>query len=294
MGFIKIVKNKSYFKRYQVKYRRRRECKTDYKARRAMITQDKTKYGAPKYRMVVRFTNKDVICQIVHPKVSGDDILCSAYSHELPQYGIPVGLKNYAAAYATGLLLARRTLTKLNLADKVIIPTEAKGDFQEVTMKAEFAERRPFKAILDVGLRRTTTGARLFGALKGAVDGGLDIPHKPSRFPGYSNDKLNAAVHREHILGQHIADYFKQIKELDADERGNQFTHFDKHGLTPEKVVAMYTAAHKAIRENPLKKRACSQKANERKDFSKKKLTRAERKVIATKKVASLRERLGK
>lgn len=35
-------------------------------------------------------------------------IVCAAYAHELPRYGIKVGLTNYAAAYCTGLLLARR------------------------------------------------------------------------------------------------------------------------------------------------------------------------------------------
>lgn len=35
-----------------------------------------------------------------------------------------------------------------------------------------------FKCYLDVGLSRTTTGAKLFAALKGAVDGGLNIPHR--------------------------------------------------------------------------------------------------------------------
>jgi len=45
-------------------------------------------------------------------------------------------------------------------------------------------ERRPFKAVLDIGLVRTTTGNRVFGALKGAVDGGLYIPHSNKRFPG--------------------------------------------------------------------------------------------------------------
>ena len=35
-----------------------------------------------------------------------------------------------------------------------------------------------FRCFLDVGLARTTTGARIFGAMKGAVDGGLDIPHR--------------------------------------------------------------------------------------------------------------------
>ena len=40
MGFVKVVKNNAYYKRYQVKYRRRREGKTDYQARRRMVIQD--------------------------------------------------------------------------------------------------------------------------------------------------------------------------------------------------------------------------------------------------------------
>ena len=62
-GFIKVVKNKAYFKRFQVKFRRRREGKTDYYARRRLVVQSKNKYNTPKYRMIVRFTNKDICCQ---------------------------------------------------------------------------------------------------------------------------------------------------------------------------------------------------------------------------------------
>jgi hypothetical protein len=61
MGFIKIQKNKAYFKRYQVKYRRRRQNKTDYKARIAMVNQDKNKYQTPKYRFVVRIVRSTPI-----------------------------------------------------------------------------------------------------------------------------------------------------------------------------------------------------------------------------------------
>ena len=39
-----------------------------------------------------------------------------------------------------------------------------------------------FRCNLDVGLNRTTTGARVFGALKGAVDGGLEINHRLVHF----------------------------------------------------------------------------------------------------------------
>jgi large subunit ribosomal protein L5e len=69
MGFVKVVKNKAYFKRFQVKYRRRREGKTDYQARRRLTIQDKNKYNTPKYRFVVRFTNKDVITQIIYATI---------------------------------------------------------------------------------------------------------------------------------------------------------------------------------------------------------------------------------
>lgn len=87
-GFVKVYKNKAYFMRYQTKFRRRREGKTDYYARRRLVAQDKNKYNSPKYRFVVRFTNRDVICQIAYSKIVGDVILASAYSHELPKYNL--------------------------------------------------------------------------------------------------------------------------------------------------------------------------------------------------------------
>ena len=62
--FVAVQKNKAYFKRYQVKFRRRREGKTDYFARKRLCVQDKNKYNTPKYRLVVRITNKDIIAQI--------------------------------------------------------------------------------------------------------------------------------------------------------------------------------------------------------------------------------------
>ena len=69
MGFVKVVKNKAYFKRYQVKFRRRREGKTHYYARKRLVIQDKNKYNTPKYRMIVRVTNRDIICQIAYARI---------------------------------------------------------------------------------------------------------------------------------------------------------------------------------------------------------------------------------
>jgi large subunit ribosomal protein L5e len=84
---VKVVKDKSYYRRYQVKFRRRRENKTDYYQRKRLVVQDKNKYAAPKYRLVVRVTNRDVICQIFSSDMTHDECLMAAYSHELPRYG---------------------------------------------------------------------------------------------------------------------------------------------------------------------------------------------------------------
>ena len=118
------MKSDSYFSRYQTKYRRRREGRTDYYARKRMISQFKNKYNAPKYRLVVRFSNRFVTCQIVYAKIQGDYVFAHASSRELPRYGIKHGLANWTAAYATGLLVARRALKKLGLEPMPMTPAE--------------------------------------------------------------------------------------------------------------------------------------------------------------------------
>lgn len=40
------------------------EGKTDYFARKRLVIQDKNKYNTPKYRMIVRFSNRDICCQV--------------------------------------------------------------------------------------------------------------------------------------------------------------------------------------------------------------------------------------
>lgn len=304
MPFVKVVKNKAYFKRFQVKYRRRREGKTDYRARRQMVLQDKTKFGSPKYRLVVRITNRDVIAQIVHAKVAGDDVIQAAYSHELPAFGINFGLTNYAAAYATGLLVARRTLAKLGIADKFEGAKEATGEYAAVRTKkddqGDDEKRFPFKAILDVGLARTSTGARHFGVMKGAVDGGIAVPHRPNRFPGFNKAKntLDAKAHRDRIFGKHVADYLKQVKEevaANPDEKLNQFSKVIAAKVDPTSIEGIYKKAHAAIRADPKKTLPKKEKkAGQRKAFNTKTTTRAEKNAAIKKKIDTLRSRLGK
>jgi large subunit ribosomal protein L5e len=291
MGFVKVVKNKAYFKRFQVKYRRRREGKTDYQARRNLIIQDKNKYNSPKYRFVVRFTNTDVICQLAYAKISGDVIMTAAYSHELPGFGIPVGLTNYAAAYATGLLLARRHLKKVGLDTKYLGNTAADGAGNDYTVAPMEEGPRPFLALLDVGLARTTTGARLFGALKGALDGGLNIPHSEKRFFGFDKEtkKLDPKQLRKVIFGGHIAEYMKSLSQSHPDRFKKQFSRYIKSGITPDKIEGIYKNAHKAIRANPAPKaKAEKPKATGKpKRYNRNKLTLNQRKGRVVQKLAN-------
>ncbi|BAT95142.1 hypothetical protein LR48_Vigan02g159500 [Vigna angularis] len=278
MAFVKAQKSRAYFKRYQVKFKRRREGKTDYRARIRLINQDKNKYNTPKYRFVVRFTNKDIIAQITSASIAGDIVLAAAYSHELPRYGLEVGLTNYAAAYCTGLLLARRVLKKLEMDEDYEGNVEASGEDYSV----EPADtRRPFRALLDVGLIRTTTGNRVFGALKGALDGGLDIPHSDKRFAGFDKDKkeLDADVHRKYVFGGHVASYMKSLIEDEPEKYQTHFSEYIKRGIEPDGIEELYKNVHAAIRADPTVKKSEKEPPKEHKRYNLKKLTYEERKA---------------
>jgi large subunit ribosomal protein L5e len=102
-----------------------------------------SRYNTPKYRLIVRITNKKVICQIAYATIQGDRVLTQATSPELEKFEVPVGWTNYAACYATGLLIARRALAKVGLAEQFSGVEEANAE--EYHVEDEDHERRPFK-----------------------------------------------------------------------------------------------------------------------------------------------------
>jgi large subunit ribosomal protein L18 len=153
--------------RYFVPFRRRREGKTDYYQRTRLIVAD-----AP--RMVVRKTNRHIIIQLVTAEMEGDRTLVAANSAELEKYGYKGSTSNTPAAYLTGMLFAA---------------------------KAKKAQQN--RAILDIGLNRATKGARVFAALKGAVEAGLEIPHGEEILPS-----------DERVKGAHIAAYNKEAGDI--------------------------------------------------------------------------------
>lgn len=260
MALMAILKTPAFFKRYQVPKRRRRQGKTDYGARRVMVRNDKNKYNAKKHRLVVRFTNTKCICQIVYATIIGDRTVAQATSPELVNYGIPCGYKNYSAAYATGLLVARRLLKSNNMDGDFKGKEEIDGDEYHVEEEEE-AESRPFKCILDVGIRNTSVGVRLWGALKGAADGGLHVPHKIRNFPGYTpaadrggEPEYEAEVHKEKIFGNHVAEYMASMQEEDPEKYKSHFAKYVAAGIDNDGIEDMYKDAHTKIRENPVAK----------------------------------------
>ena len=130
---------------YRVPLRRRREGKTDYQARKALVLS-----GKP--RLVARNTVKNVIAQIVVAKPRGDEVLVTAHSRELKKYGWKAPTRNIPAAYLTGLLCGLKAQTK---------------GVEE--------------AILDIGLIAPTKGAKIFATLSGVLDAGVDVPHSDEK-----------------------------------------------------------------------------------------------------------------
>ncbi|MDH7593912.1 MAG: 50S ribosomal protein L18 [Methanomicrobiales archaeon] len=170
--------------RYFVPFRRRREGKTDYYARMRLVVSEDP-------RMVVRKTNRYIIIQLVEASPEGDLTRVTANSKELGAFGYTGSMANTPAAYLTGVLFA----------------VKAK--------KAGFG-----RAILDIGLHRASKGARVFGALKGAIDGGLDVPHDAKIFPEEGRWK-----------GEHIMAYRKDRAGDLAEQVSRVMAAIQKEGV---------------------------------------------------------------
>lgn len=238
--------------------------------------------------------------QIVSAEITGDKVFVAAYAHELRAYGIEHGLTNWAAAYATGLLIARRALKKLGIDEQFPGVEEADGEYT-LTEAAETddGERRPFKAFLDVGLARTSTGARVFGAMKGASDGGIFVPHSENRFPGFDmeSEELDAETLRKYIYGGHVAEYMETLADDDEERYKSQFQKYIDDDIEADGLEDLYTEAHKAIREDPFKKyvsdapkKTKEEWKAESKKYRSKKLNHEQRQERIQARIAELRE----
>jgi large subunit ribosomal protein L5e len=173
--------------------------------------------------------------------------------------------------------------------------TEPDGEYFEVEALEDGP--RPFKAFLDVGLQRTTTGSRIFGCLKGAVDGGLSIPYSESRFPGYdrAEKKGDPELLTNYIYGIHVQEYMEYLMEEDDEAYKRQFASYIAAGIEPDALEDLYKEAHEKIRENPapeVKERTplSAQEKEKLKAFKQQRLTYDERKTRVQQKIAAFKQ----
>lgn len=211
-----------------------------------------------------------IICQIVYSTIECDKVLCQANSKELVHIGIRAGFTNYAASYATGLLLARRLLKQLKLEELYKGVNEATGEHFDVNKdlenrrsEGEVIWKRPFKAALDIGVVRSTNGNKVFAAMKGACDGGLHVPHKTRCFPGATKDdkkwKYDASAHRHRIYGGHVADYMDYLQQQSDEAYDRQFSQWSGNAGSLDAMYkgntvnleALYKKVHAEIRAKP-------------------------------------------
>ena len=152
--------------RYRVPFRRRREGRTNYRKRRALLFSNKP-------RMVVRNSSKYVRVQFVSFDSKGDKVEVSAFSRELSNYGWTGSGKSIPAAYLTGYLAGKRAL---------------KMGHEE--------------AVLDIGTATPHAGGRIFSAMKGASEAGVEIPHSE-----------DAAPDENRLSGSHIDEKMPELVE---------------------------------------------------------------------------------
>ncbi|MBC8225211.1 50S ribosomal protein L18 [Candidatus Bathyarchaeota archaeon] len=186
--------------RYRVSYRRRREAKTDYRVRRIMATSGRN-------RFVVRSSNKNITIQLVTSKIEGDFVHTQANSSELEKFGWLGGKKNTSAAYLLGLLAGKKALS---------IGIDA--------------------AILDLGLTRPTKGAKVFAAVKGALDAGLEIPCDSDIIPELGR-----------IEGRSVSEYAASFE--DQPEFKKVFSGYLKRGLNPQDLPGHFETVKVGIME---------------------------------------------
>lgn len=160
--------------RYRVPFRRRREGRTDYHVRYRLILSRKP-------RVVVRKGNANITIQLIIAELKGDRTLLTVSSKELRNYGFQHSTGNVPAAYLTGLLFGKKML--------------ALG-YEE--------------GILDIGLHSNSRGSRVYAALKGVVDAGVNVPHSPEVFP--DDSRIRGEVIRDYT-GVDVVSQFEAARE---------------------------------------------------------------------------------
>lgn len=161
---------------YQVKKRRRRERKTDYGQRLDLLRS-----GRP--RAVVRTSNNHTRVQFADFNREGDENRAQTVSSELEEFGWERHTGSLPAAYLTGFLAG----------------TRFDGD----------------EAVLDPGLREIKSGSRIFAAVQGIRDAGVEVPVSAEMVP---DESRLTGEHIEEMTGDDVTAAFEKVKDEIEDE----------------------------------------------------------------------------
>jgi large subunit ribosomal protein L18 len=187
--------------RYHVLFRRRRNGKTNFYYRKRLIVSHEL-------RIIIRPSLKHITIQIAEAQLIGDKILSATHSSELVKiFNWQGGTGNIPTAYLTGYLAGKKAL-KENLEN----------------------------GVLDIGISKAVYGNRLFAALKGLVDAGMEIPHNEKIYPP-----------EERINGEHIANYANFLADSDVTHSKFQFGLYKKRGFHPQDFPTYFEEIKKAI-----------------------------------------------
>lgn len=114
-----------------------------------------------------------------------------------------------------------------------------------------------------MGLTRITTGNKVFGAMKGAVDAGVHVPHSVKKFPGFKRVKGNkkgeydAEAHSARITGGHVDAYWGELEESNEAKAKAHFAKWqaclDKAGV--ESIPDLFQKVVAAIRKDSGRKK---------------------------------------
>jgi len=131
--------------------------------------------------------------------------------------------------------------------------------------------------------------------LKGAADGGIEIPHSETRFVGYDKEakKLNTEVLRKYIFGGHVKEYITRLKGEDQSKYEKLFSRYIQNKVDPAQLEATWAKVHKSIRANPLHKSTLKTKPEKQKRYGRKKMSLAQRKDRVRQKLASKERKAG-
>lgn len=177
-------------KTFSMQYRRKRIHRTDYKKRIKLISGNMP-------RIVIRKSLRNIILQLASYDNNGDRIIVDARCSELKKYGWELPSGNICSAYLTGILFGAKA------------------------KKIEKFE----KFIADFGFFPSVKGSRMYAAIKGIMDSGLNISCDKEILPN-----------EDRVYGKHIVNYAEKLKKESPEKFERQFSLYLRKKIDLESI----------------------------------------------------------